>query len=260
MKRALRTSTRADALQTYQRACAELYEDASCRKALKQAAGTVSEDWLMGSMSACAEAYCPHLSPDVKACKPGAVQGADTIDQAWIELSHAILRRKGERRAGGIVFGFARFFADLNSHMPPRRGVHGPSPSAVEHCEYEVEHAASLPSRRERLNVYYRECAPVYELECRTAFTSASRAVPEAQQAMVLLGCRKTYCPWFSGRSVEACDGEFVPTREATARAWPELHRAILNLDAKPYAARLIRVASSFEDGRLKDGERGPAE
>jgi hypothetical protein len=260
MKRALRTSTRGDALQTYQRACSGLYDNAECRTTLERAEGSVSGDWLTASLSVCAKEYCPVISSDIKACKAGAVEGPEAIDQAWVELSYAILRRSDERRAGGTVFAFARFFADLNAHMPPRRGTHAVSAVAVERCERGIEHAATLPSPRGRRSAYYKECASVYEQECFTAFTSASKAEPEQQESIVLVGCRKTYCPWFSVGAVEACDGEFVPTREAVARAWPALNRAILDLDAKPYAERLLRTLSSLDDVTARDAGRGPVE
>lgn len=259
MKRALRTSARGDAVETYRRACSGLYDNAVCRKSLETAEGSVSGDWLTGPLEVCAKEYCPVISSDVRACKAGAVEGPEAIDQAWVELSYAILKRSDERRAGGIVFAFARFFADLNAHMPARLGEHVVSASAVERCERGIEHAVTLPSLRERRSTYYKECSVVYEKECFKAFLSAAGADPEQQPSIVLVGCRKTYCPWFSDRRVEACDGEFVPTREAVARAWPELNRAILELDAEPHAARLIRAAASL-DARVKDGGRGPVE
>jgi hypothetical protein len=260
MKRALKAGSRGEALQTYQRACSDLFEDAACRDVLKKASGTVSGDWLRPSLSACATAYCPVLSTDIKACRTGPVEGPGAIDQNWIELSHAILRRRDERGAGDVVFASARFFADLNAHMPPRLGTHGVSPAVVEHCERGIETARTLPSRRERRSTYYKECAFVYEKECHAAFRSAAGADPERQEPIVLVGCRKTYCPWFAPPSVEACDGEFVPTRDAVTRAWPALHRAILDLDAPEYADRLIRAVSSLDENGLKDGGRAPAE
>jgi hypothetical protein len=259
MKQALRANSRGDALQIYQRACSDLFDNAACRSALNEASGVASDDWLRSSLSTCATAYCPMISLDIKACKSGAIEDPDGVDQAWVELSHAILQRKRERKAGDVVFAFARFFADLNARMPPRYGTHAASAAAVEWCARAIEHAATLPSFREQRATYYKECAGVYENECRAAFVSAAHTDTAQQEATVLLGCRKTYCPWFSGPGIEACDGEFVPTREAVARAWPELNRAILELDAKPHAARLMRAVSSL-DARSKDGGRVPDE
>jgi hypothetical protein len=245
---ALEAKNRADAIHVFLRGCSGLFEDDECRDALRHAGGSVSDDWLMGSVSACAKAYCPNLSSEVAACRTGSIEGPDAIDQAFIELSHAVLKREDDQAAAGVVMAFARFFAQLNTRLPPRRGGHGVSLEAVERCEQSIERAVSSPAPGEKFYVYYEGCAPLYVGECRAAFKAAAGTQLEYQTAVALLGCRTAYCYWLSNPPPEACDGEFVPTPEAVARAWPVLHRRILELDAQEYVPRLMTAMARLDE------------
>lgn len=233
-------------LAVFVRECAPLYEEATCREALEHGLGTAPGAELGPPLAACAKAYCPRLPPGPEACRAAPVSGS--VDRAWVELSHAIFSRDASRDAGKLGMVFLRFFGSLRSLEPPERTPDRQTPGyAVERCERGVELALALPTRRQALGAFYTTCAWLFvENECSAAFQRAAAAESEQQPSIVLLGCRRPYCRFFRLRALEACDGEFVPTFEAVARAWPPLEEAILDLDGKRYADRISRALERF--------------
>lgn len=233
-------------LATFVRECAALYQAPSCREALEHGLGSDTGNELRPPLSACAKAYCPLLPKGPEACRTETPTGS--IDRAWVELSHAIFTRDVPRDAGKLGMVFLRFFGGLQSLEPPPRTPDRQTPAyAVERCEKGVELARSLPTRRQALGAFYTSCAALFvENECNAAFQRAAGADPEQQPSIALLGCRRAYCRFFRLRALEACDGEFVPTFEAVARAWPPLENAILDLDGKRYADRIGGALDRF--------------
>jgi hypothetical protein len=62
----------------------------------------------------------------------------------------------------------------------------------------------------------------------------------------VLEGCRAAYCPSFPNQELEACKPDFKPAGANILRAWPPLHEAILERDARGYAPRVSRAMLVF--------------
>lgn len=245
MDRAPWRRTRREAFQEYASECAPLYADVRCRNAFLEAANAESENPIEVALAECQKAYCPVL-PERRpeACGPLPPSGSDHFYRMWVELSRDVFEHDRVGHGGELGYAYIRFFNELNLRKGVRRGPQRTIPlAAVEQCERGAERAVSLPTQREILRAYYEECAGIYlEADCSAAQTRAADADLDRQVAILVVGCREAYCSKIDGASVDACDGEFVPTASAALHAWPPLQRAILELEAKEYVNRIMRV------------------
>ena len=119
--------------------------------------------------------------------------------------------------------------------------------TAIERCERGIERAILETDTRRAMKTYYGECADIYsEAGCRQAYEAASTAEPSEQMSKVLEGCRAAYCPGFPNKELEACKPDFKPAGVNILRAWPPLHEAILERDARGHAPRVSRAMLVF--------------
>ncbi|HVU03889.1 MAG TPA: hypothetical protein VHE30_19155 [Polyangiaceae bacterium] len=117
----------------------------------------------------------------------------------------------------------------------------------VDRCTLGVRKARSERTLSAALRTYYTECSALYlEPACRDAFVAAGSAPQADQLRVVAEGCRKAYCPVFSGRGFELCSGTGELSTEAALHGWPPLHEAILARDTKDYAPYLTHVMLRF--------------
>jgi hypothetical protein len=120
--------------------------------------------------------------------------------------------------------------------------------SEIERCERGIERAVLQTDTRQAMKTYYGECAGIYsEQGCRQAYQAAADAEPAEQMTKVIEGCRAAYCPSFPNQELEACKPDFKAAGGANAlKAWPPLHEAILERDARGYAPRVSRAMLVF--------------
>lgn len=147
--------------------------------------------------------------------------------------------------AGSLVLsaGLA-FFAGCKREQPEAEKV---QVDDIERCERGIERAVMQTDTRQAMKTYYGECAGIYnEQGCRQAYEAASAAEPSAQMKTVLEGCRAAYCPKFPTQGLEACKPDFKADGVNILRAWPPLHEAILERDARAYAPRVSRAMLVF--------------
>jgi hypothetical protein len=117
----------------------------------------------------------------------------------------------------------------------------------IERCEKGIERAILQTDTRQAMKTYYGECAGIYsEQGCRQGYQAAAEAEPSEQMSKVLEGCRAAYCPKFPNQELEACKPDFKPEGLNIMRAWPPLHEAILERDARAYAPRVSRAMLVF--------------
>jgi hypothetical protein len=231
--------------------CSRLYGDPECRAAVAQMS-VESANPFMGPLVACLKSYCPKLPPGrVAACRTGDRTPPETANLAWLDLSGAVFEREGNGDDVRLGLAILDFFADLGANKPVRWPVDEKQAAvAAERCVRGIDHALTLPTRREALRTYYEECAPVYlESACRTAFEKAAKSEPAQQLTIVTLGCREAYCRWIPGVGPAACSPEFVPTASALDRAWPELNSTMIELDAKGHAQELWAAVERLNAG-----------
>ena len=119
--------------------------------------------------------------------------------------------------------------------------------SEIERCERGIERAILQTDTRQAMKTYYGECAGIYsEHGCRQAYQAAADAEPAEQMTKVIEGCRAAYCPSFPNQELEACKPDFKPAGANVLKAWPPLHEAILERDARGYAPRVSRAMLVF--------------
>lgn len=126
---------------------------------------------------------------------------------------------------------------------------------AVGKCESGIRKAVTKPTVREVMAIYYEECADLYsEAGCRDAFHAAAQAEPRDQVAIVLRGCRGSYCPLLGANRYEACNDNFQITPESAMRAWPAIGGAILAHEAGAYSGELTNAVVALYAYTMKIG------
>lgn len=139
-------------------------------------------------------------------------------------------------------------FAGCKREQPQQETTKKINVSEIERCERGIERAVLQTDTRQAMKTYYGECAGIYSEEgCRKAYQAAADAEPAEQMTKVIEGCRAAYCPSFANQELEACKPDFKATGGANAlKAWPPLHEAILERDARGYAPRVSRAMLVF--------------
>src|SRR5207249_1502168 len=125
------------------------------------------------------------------------------------QLEAAVARHPGEEDESIVDPSAALSRMRETAQSAPPRAPLSTAPK-VGRCETGIRKAVTKQTVREAMAIYYEECAELYtEAGCRDAFHAAAHAEPADQLAIVVRGCRGSYCPLLGASRYEACSDRF---------------------------------------------------